>query len=265
MIDNIIQGCTATAGEFKALQVQIKQSGLDDYKDWVEAQGAVLAEANGRGDTTKKMYKVVNFLKGKSEKPPKNLTTDGNGRLLQGAAEVADRWFRFLSKKFSATEREAQRPDMPKLPNTQGVADLTLKEIQQGVAKMKPNKVCGPDEIPIEVFQNSATCMAVLSVLLHKIWNSEEVPAEFARANFVMLYKGKGSSDDPTKYRCLAMLNHAYKALSQCLLVRIEKEMQSHLSEWQAGFRSKRGCRDNVQSHLRLGTGRTQRHVRHLY
>ena len=61
-----------------------------------------------------------------------------------------------------------------------------------------------------------------------------------------MLYKGKGSSDDPTKYRCLAMLNHAYKALSQCLLVRIEKETQSYLSEWQAGFRSKRGCRDNV-------------------
>ena len=77
-----------TVGEYKELQAQIKQSGLDDYKDWVAAQGEILSAANGRGDT-KKIYEVVNALKGKSDKPPKNLTTDGNGNLLQGAEDVA--------------------------------------------------------------------------------------------------------------------------------------------------------------------------------
>ena len=134
---------------------------------------------------------------------------------------------------------------MPTLPNTQGVDNLTVEEIQQGIAKMKPNKACGPDEIPIEVFQNCPSCMRLLSTLLFKIWRDEEVPAELAQATFVMLHK-KGSTDDPTKYRCLAMLNHAYKALSQCLLARIEKETEKYLSEWQAGFRASRGCRDNV-------------------
>jgi hypothetical protein len=42
------------------------------------------------------------------------------------------------------------------------------------------------------------------------------------------------------------MLNHAYKALSQCLLARIQAETDQYLSEWQAGFRAKRGCRDNI-------------------
>ena len=61
-----------------------------------------------------------------------------------------------------------------------------------------------------------------------------------------MLFKHKGSSDDPTRYRCIGLLNHSYKILSQCLLARLIKETQGYLSEWQAGFRAKRGCRDNV-------------------
>ena len=74
-----MKGCTV--GEFKTLQGQIKQSGLDDYREYVEQQGEVLAEANGRGDT-KKVYQVVNALKGKTEKPPSNLSTDGQGNTL---------------------------------------------------------------------------------------------------------------------------------------------------------------------------------------
>ena len=88
---------------------------------------------------------------------------------------------------------------MPPLPSTQGVDDLTLEEIRAGVAKMKSKRACGPDEIPVEVFQNCPTCMEVLSLLLFKIWNSEDVPEKFAQTNFLMLYKNKGSCDDPTK------------------------------------------------------------------
>ena len=237
-----MQGCTN--GEFEALQAEIKRAGLDDYHDWVEEQSNVLTDANGRGDT-KKIYEVVNALKGKSEKPPSNLTTDGQGSLLCSADDIAQRWFHFLSKKFEPTEAETARPAMPTLPNTQGVDDLSIKEIQQGIAKMKSNKATGPDAIPVEVFQSCPICMSLLTSLILKIWHSEDVPAEFARATFVMLHK-KGSTDDPTKYRCLAMLNHAYKVLSQCLLARIEHETRSYLSEWQSGFRATRGCRDNV-------------------
>ena len=239
-----MQGCTN--GEFKALQAQIKQAGLDDHSQWVSAQAEVLAEANGRGDT-KKIYEVVNALKGKSEKPPKKLTTNGDGKLLQGTTDIANRCHDFLSAKFEQTDREKSgRPDMPQLPNTQGVDNLTMDDVRRGVAKMKANKACGPDEIPVEVFKHCPKWMDLLASLIVKIWHYEDVPTDFAQATFVMLYKNKGSSDDPTKYRCLVMLNHTYKVLSQCLLARIEEETAAYLSEWQAGFRSKRGCRDNI-------------------
>ena len=63
---------------------------------------------------------------------------------------------------------------------------------------------------------------------------------------FVMVYKKKGSSEDCSKYRALGLLNHAYKIMAICLLNRMNTETDWFLSEWQAGFRSKRGCRDNV-------------------
>ena len=41
-------------------------------------------------------------------------------------------------------------------------------------------------------------------------------------------------------------INHAYKILSHCLLARLEIQTKHALSDWQAGFREERGCRDNI-------------------
>ena len=61
-----------------------------------------------------------------------------------------------------------------------------------------------------------------------------------------MLFKNKGTRNDPSKYRCIGLLNHCYKVLSQCLLQRLNTETEGYLADWQAGFRKGRGCRDNV-------------------
>ena len=78
-----------TNGEYKELQTQIKQTGLQDYKDWVTPQGEEMTKTNVRGDT-KKIYEVVNSLKGKNEKPPTNLATDDNDKLLRNVTETTE-------------------------------------------------------------------------------------------------------------------------------------------------------------------------------
>ena len=60
-----------------------------------------------------------------------------------------------------------------------------------------------------------------------------------------MLFKGKGSPDDPAKYRCIGLLNHSYKLLAHILLSRLLLPSEGYLQDWQAGFRANRGCRDN--------------------
>ena len=110
----------------------------------------------------------------------------------------------------------------------------------------KKGKATGPDYTPIEVHKASAIARAMLLELIQRIWKEEQVPEAFGRAVFVMLFKHKGSTNDPSKYRCLGMLNHGYKVLSTILLGRIVRETEGYLPDWQAGFRQRRGCRDNV-------------------
>ena len=166
--------------------------------------------------------------------------------MLRCAEDVAKAWHRFLKGKFSATAREENRPEMETLPCTQGQEPLSDKCFLRGLSKMARGKACGPDAIPAELYKHSAVCRGMLQHLLQKIWLTEEVPVEFAKASFVMLFKNKGSSDDPSKYRCIGLLPHAYKVFHQCLLERIEAETGAYLSDWQAGFRKQRGCRDNI-------------------
>ena len=94
------------------------------------------------------------------------------------------------------------------LPSTVGQGDLTEEEILAGLRCMKQGKATGPDKIPIAVFKCSPICKQLLVVLIQKIWLEEKVPGGFGETKFVMMYKNKGSADDPTKYRCLGMLNH---------------------------------------------------------
>ena len=61
-----------------------------------------------------------------------------------------------------------------------------------------------------------------------------------------MLWKQKGSSNDPSKYRCICLLNHTYEVLATITLQRLLTGTSGFLKDWQAGFRAGRGCRDNT-------------------
>ena len=234
-----------TAEQFARVQKDIRESSLADFENWVQQWSDTIGQAESVGNT-RGIYQGVNALARKQSKPPTNLTADNDGNLLKCPEDVASTWYRFLKTKFSATSAEADRPEMEELPCTQGQHELTEAKFKQGLKKMNTNKAVGPDRIPTKLYNHSARCQQLLCELIQKIWRDEEVPIKFARATFVMLFKNKGSSDDPTKYRCIGLLSHSYKVLNQCLLQQLERETESFLSEWQAGFRKKRGCSDNV-------------------
>ena len=236
---------TDTQEQFAQVQKQIKDSSLADYTEWVQEWATEIGNAESIGDT-RAIYKGVKALARKQDKPPTNLTTDSSGNMLKCAEDVAATWHQFLQAKFAATAAERARPQLEPLPCTKGKCGLTRSQFRQGLHKMNTGKAVGPDMIPTKLFKYSSRCQTLLCQLIQKIWLEEDVPEAFARATFVMLYKNKGSSNDPKKYRCIGLLSHAYKVLNQCLLQRLESETDSFLSDWQAGFRKNRGCRDNV-------------------
>jgi hypothetical protein len=110
---------------------------------------------------------------------------------------------------------------------------------------MKKGKAVGSDNIPVEMWKNSTLAQQELFFFLQQIWRHECVPHNLVLCAFVMIYK-KDDSNVCDNYRVIDLLNHSYKVLSICLLNRLMKETSGFLSDWQAGFRKQRGCRDNV-------------------
>ena len=143
------------------------------------------------------------------------------------------------------TPEERDRAPLEPLPDPDLKDLITRKEFNEAVKRLKTNKVTGPDGIPAEAIKYCPAIKEELFHFLNFIWVHERLPTNLVQAEFKMLFKGKGSPDDPTKYRCIGLLNHAYKLLAHIILSRLLIPSEGYLKDWQAGFRANRGCRDN--------------------
>ena len=218
--------------QFDQVQKQIKDSSLQDYKDWVDRCVDVMEEASAIGNV-RKIYKQVQLLSKQAQPPPRNLTHDSNGNLLKSPEEIAKRWYTFLKSKFSATQKESNRAPMPRLPSERSPSDsLTRKEFDIALKRLGCEKAAGPDGIPIEAFKFSEVAKDELFAFLQQVWEDEKLPQNLPQAKFVMLFKNKGSHKDPSKYRCIGLLNHSYKILSIIILMRLLQSSEGFLPDW---------------------------------
>ena len=109
-------------------------------------------------------------------------------------------------------------------------SSLSRKEFDEAVNLMANMKAVGPDGVPAEAIKYSPSVKETLFQITKAIWDNEALPADFVQARFVMLYKGKGSPDDPARYRCIVLLNHSYKILSRILLKRLIPNSENFLN-----------------------------------
>ena len=236
---------TTSPAQLQELQNDIKKSCLQDYTEWIDSNVQGMEAANEVGDT-RKIYEIVRHLSKKAEQPKTNLTKDKQGNIIKDPKEVAGKWYDFLAEKFSATKEESTRDPLEQLPTERCAADsLTRKEFDDAINKMSDGKAVGPGGVPVEAYKYCPQLRDRLFKLIERIWTEERVPSNFAEAKFVMLFKNKGSPDDPSKYRCIGLLNHEYKVLTHIMLARMLMASDNALQDWQAGFRANRGCRDN--------------------
>ena len=236
-----------TKDEFAEVRRQIQESSIRDFKDWVNECVSEMETANEQGNARKTLT-VLKHLTKKPKPPPQGITRKEDGELITSPEEAAALWQKFLSEKFDSTEAEkAERPAMAQIPSHRDPSSaLTREEFNTAARLMSNMKAVGPDGVPAEAIKYSPSVKETLFQITKAIWDREELPEGFAQARFVMLYKGKGSANDPARYRCIALLNHSYKILSRILLKRLLPSSEIFLNDWQAGFRPGRGCRDNI-------------------
>lgn len=131
--------------------------------------------------------------------------------------------------------------------------------------KCRESKSPGPDGLSYEFFKNlPEEGIDYLTILFNNILNIEKVPDSWRETLLRMLYK-KGVKSDPANYRPIALMYSIVKLFMQILAERLAKWLESEnlLSEWQACFRKKRECADNIfvlnsmiQTRLSLNRGK---------
>lgn len=124
---------------------------------------------------------------------------------------------------------------------------FTMEEVRLAIEKSAKRKATGIDNIANEHLIGSFPVLKEcwLAIFNHCL-KYNQVPAQWRRSLLFLLYKGKGSRDDPNCYRGISLLCSAYKVYTKLVKQRIEAIVEPLLSGNQYGFRKNRSTLDAV-------------------
>ena len=167
-------------------------------------------------------------------------TRDGSQIVTE--SQLLKEWEQFLGAKFSRPESDSHRELECLVAEDELLNDIELNECLDA---LRSDKAVGCDNVPVEAYRGSIEAKRELFRLCRLMWHSERIPQDLVCGVFVMLHK-KGPRDDFANYRAICLLCHSYKLLSAVVAHKLMDVLEGHLPDTHAGFRSARGCRDNV-------------------
>ena len=235
------------------LRKEVSKSARSDKGKWLENLVEETKKANERGDS-RAIFQLVKTIGGQN-RPGSNslLGTDPDiwikhfQTLLGEAKEPKIMAIPELQNKraWRICEEWLENEDIKCPPWNVNISPPSLEEVEKALKMAKKRKAVA-NIIPTELFQNSATAMRILTFVIARIWDGEDIPEDWLRANLVLLYKGKGTRADPNNFRGISLLSAAEKILGIIILSRIDNHLTERIMLAQAGFRKGLSCRNAI-------------------
>ena len=227
----------------------MKRSIRKDKRDYIDNLAGQAEEAAGQGNL-KDLYLVTKKLSGKFQQTDKPVK-DKDGNPLATTEEQLKRWAEHFKELLNRPAPETP-PDISPAETELRIScnKPTKAEIKKPIMTLRNGKAAGPDEIPAEAIKadmETATVTNMLHSLFSKIWEKEEVPAQWKEGIVIKLPK-KGDLGDYNNYRGIMLLSEPGKVLNRVLLERMKEAVDPKLRDQQAGFRRNRSCADQIAS-----------------
>ena len=111
---------------------------------------------------------------------------------------------------------------------------------------MTTKKANAGDGIPVELFQIlKDDAVKGLHSICQQIWKTQQWPHDWKRSVFIPNPK-KDNAKECSNYGTIALISHASKVMLKILQARLQQYMNHELPDVQAGFRKRRGTRDQI-------------------
>ena len=119
-------------------------------------------------------------------------------------------------------------------------------ELRWALERITMNKASQGDGIPVELFQIlKDDAVKALHSICQQIWKTQQWPQGWKRSVFIPIPK-KGNPKECSNYHTIALISHASKVMLKILQARFQQYMNHELPDVQAGFRKRRGTRDQI-------------------
>ena len=233
--------------EYTAVDREVKKSIKKDKRDYIDDLARQVETAAGQG-SLRDLYLLTKKLTGKFQQTDKPVM-DKNGNPLTTTNEQLKQWAEHFRELLNRPTPDSP-PDIPPAETELPIScDKPWKtEIKKAVMTLRSGKAAGPDEIPAEAIKaDIESAVQMLYSLFSKIWEKEEVPAQWKEGIIINLPK-KGDLRDCSNYRGIMLLSTPGKVLNRILLERMKEVVDPKLRDQQAGFRRNRSCADQIAS-----------------
>lgn len=230
----------------RAVQTEIKRLLKKDLDEHWNRLAADMEHASAIGDS-RRLFQLLKL--GKRSAGISENIKGKNGEPLQDLDSKLGRWAdhfkELLNRPLPANPLSAndlqQKQDLA-IPT----APPTLAEVVKAIKKLKNGKAPGEDQIPPECWKACEhDAVAELVEILRLCWEQEQMPPGWDTAVVIPLFK-KGDRTLCSNHRGISLLDLAMKVLEMVIVDRIKPHREASTRESQAGFRSGRGCADQI-------------------
>eukprot|EP00924_Labyrinthula_sp_SR-Ha-C_P001167 augustus_masked-scaffold_7-processed-gene-15.47-mRNA-1 protein AED:1.00 eAED:1.00 QI:0/0/0/0/1/1/2/0/1077 len=240
---------TATRQQKKDLTAAVKASALVDRNIWLNKVSNKIQQLF-RTNRTREAFAVVNRLKPKKKLQARiNTDSAGNrvdvGSRLRILKEYMEKQQIPPTPKIQLAKSQMEhyhRPIFePALQESIDVHPPTQGEVLTTIKQLKNNRAPGLDNIPNELLKTSVKVQKLITRKIQNIFRNDSIPNKdlkiLCSSKIIHIYKQKGSKNEPSSYRPIALLNTTFKLLTKIINNRLTDILEK-LPSYQAGFRS---------------------------
>ncbi|XP_076031278.1 uncharacterized protein LOC143019503 [Oratosquilla oratoria] len=204
-------------------------------------------------ESNKKMFwkEIKRGRGGESSREEKVKGTDGELKMEEMA--VRGRWAEYFRELLNVKEdREGKiaavgNAKKMRVMSEENGGEIRKDEVKAVVKMMKAGKAPGLDGCHAECLKKGGSVMVDWLVRLFNVcWREGRVPEDWSSACIVPLYKGKGDKCECSNFRGISLLSVVGKAYGRILIERIRRGTEGVIGEEQCGFRTGRGCVDQI-------------------